>query len=266
MIIFKSRRMKLKNLRFVLVLISLLSISSFSFGWGKVGHHIIVDVAKNYITKNVQDSVNKYLGDMSWEAASTWMDELRGNSQYDYMKQWHYINVEKGNLADSTIEKGNNVVKQLEIAINNLKNRSKLTKEEINLNIKVLFHLMGDLHQPLHVGYGKDRGGNDVKATFNGKLLSIHRIWDTDIIEYKKISADEIQKMIDKTSHRRVKKMTKGSIEQWFTQTRVYLDVVYSNTDVINEEYINKCYPIIENQLLLGGVRLGNVLNDIFRK
>jgi len=254
-----------KNLKFTLFVFFVLGLSTTSFGWGKVGHHIIVEIAKGYVSKDVQDSVNKYLGDMTWDAASTWMDELRGNAQYDYMKQWHYINIEKGNQYDTTIENGNNVVKQLEIAINNLKNRSKFTKEEINLNIKVLFHLMGDLHQPLHVGYGIDRGGNSIKLTFNGKQLSLHRVWDTDIIEYKKLTVEGIQGMIDKTSHRKIRKMVKGNPVFWLNQSRTTLDVVYSYTDVISEDYINKSYPIIENLLMEGGLRLGNVLNEIFK-
>lgn len=256
--------MRTKILRFALVSFLIFNITSFSYGWGKVGHHIIVEVAKNYISKNVQDSVTKYLGDMTWESASTWMDELRGDSKYDFMKKWHYINVDKGNQYDTTIEHGNNVVKQLEIAINNLKNKSRLTKEEINLNIKVLFHLMGDLHQPMHVGYGNDRGGNEIKLTFNGKQLSLHRIWDTDIIESKK-TTDDVLGLLSKTSHRKIKKMVKGDAVQWFNQTRETLNVAYSYTDVIGEDYINRCYPAVENQLLMGGVRLGNILNEIFK-
>ena len=257
--------MKTKILRFALALALILNTISFSYGWGKVGHHIIVDVAKSYVGKNVQDSVTKYLGDMTWESASTWMDELRGDSKYDFMKQWHYVNIEKGNHYDTTLENGNNIVKQLGIAINNLKNKSKLSKEEINLNIKVLFHLMGDLHQPLHVGYGSDRGGNEVKVTYKEKTFSLHRIWDTDIIESKKNSEEDVQGLLSKTSKRKLKKMAKGDIVQWLNQTRGLLDVVYINPVVISDDYINKNYPIVENQLLLGGVRLGSILNEVFK-
>ncbi len=257
--------MKTKIFRFALILVLLLSISSFSYGWGKVGHQIIVDVAKSYVSKSVQDSVSKYLGDMTWESASTWMDELRGNSEYDYMKKWHYINIEKGNQYDTTIENGNNVVKQLEIAINNLKNKSKLTKEEINLNIKVLFHLMGDLHQPLHVGYGNDRGGNEVKVSYKEKIFSLHRIWDTDIIESKKNTSEDVLSLLSKTPKRKIKKMVKGDIVQWLSQSRELLNDVYSYTDVLSNDYINKNYPVVENQLLIGGVRLGKILNDVFK-
>lgn len=257
--------MRIKNLRFGLVLVLLFNINSFSYGWGKTGHHIIVDVAKRSVSKSVQDSVSKYLGDITWDAASTWMDELRSDTKFDYMKKWHYVNMEKGIQYDTAIENGNNIVRQLEIAISNLKNRSKLTKEEVNINIKVLFHLMGDLHQPLHVGYGKDRGGNDIKLTYMGKQFNLHRIWDTDIIEYKKTTADDIQSIQSKLSRRKIRRMDKGDILQWLNQTRETLTVAYSYTDVIGDEYMAKCYPIVEDQLLKGGERLGKVLNEIFR-
>lgn len=257
--------MKNQILRLSLIIAFVFSTTFFTYGWGKVGHHIIVDVAKNYVNKNVQDSVSKYFGEMTWESASTWMDEQRKDSQYNYMKQWHYINIEKGNQYDTSIEHGDNVVMQLGLAINNLKNRSNLTKEEINLNLKVLFHLMGDLHNPLHVGYGVDRGGNDIKLTYTGKTFNLHRIWDTDIVEYKKNTAEIVQFYLAKTSHRKIRKMAKGDIIQWLNQTRESLTVVYSYSDLINDDYMDRSYPIVEKQLAMGGVRLGKVLNEIFK-
>jgi hypothetical protein len=256
----------MKKLKFTLIFILLFKIASFSYGWGAVGHKIVADVAKSYVGKNIQDSVNKYLGDMSWESASTWMDEQRGNSKYDFMKEWHYLDLEKGQKYDSTNAKGNNVILQLQKAINNLMNRKKLTNEEINFNLKVLFHLMGDSHQPLHVGYGVDKGGNTIKVTFNGKSANLHHIWDSDIIEYKNITYNSIEGLLSKLSKRRIKKITDGDIIKWFENTRKYLDSVYSYTDVISEDYINKSASIIETQLLDAGVRLGSTLNIIFKK
>lgn len=61
----------MKYLKLTLIIIFLLKITSLSYGWGRVGHNIIVEIAKNYIPKNIQDSVNNYLGEMSWESAST---------------------------------------------------------------------------------------------------------------------------------------------------------------------------------------------------
>jgi hypothetical protein len=45
-----------------------------------------------------------------------------------------------------------------------------------------LIHVIGDVHQPLHCGYGYDKGGNDVKVTFFGKQTELHAVWDSGMI------------------------------------------------------------------------------------
>lgn len=254
----------MRKIKFLLTIALLLRIITFSYAWGKEGHHIIAEIAKSQISKSVQDSVDKYLNGMSWESASTWMDDIRNNPQYNYTHVWHYLDMEKGVQYSDTIANGNNVVKQLQVAIEHLKNRAKLSKEDINFNLKVLFHLMGDFHQPLHVGYGVDRGGNDIKVTFGDKKTNLHHIWDTDIIVYKNIALTNVQDILSKTSAQRLKKITDSNVIEWMNQTRKLLDAVYSYTDPIPDNYVDKSATIIEYQLLFAGVRLGKTLNDIF--
>ncbi len=254
----------MKIIKLLLTISLLFSIITCSFGWGKEGHHIVAEIAKSQVSKSVQDSVDKYLGDMSWESASTWMDDIRGLKQYNYTRMWHYLNMEKGVQYNDTIANGNNVVKQLQVAIDNLKNRTKLSKKDITFNLKVLFHLMGDFHQPLHVAYGVDRGGNEIKITFGDKKRNLHHIWDSDIIAYKNISLQVVQDILKKIPANKLKIITDASIIECLNQTRKLLDAVYSYTNPINDYYTDKCATIIEYQLLYAGVRLGKELNDIF--
>jgi hypothetical protein len=257
----------LQRLRLTFLIALLSSISIASFGWGRTGHHIVIDVAQSIASNSTLDSITKYLADETWQAASTWMDELRGNSQFDYMRKWHYINLEPTQAYSPTIENGDNVVTQLDAAIRNLKNRRNLSPDQVKLNLKVLFHLAGDLHNPLHVGYGTDRGGNDVKVIFNDKTFSLHRIWDTEIIESQPTTRSDIMDRLQKTKKRKLKRLAKGSAPTWFLDSRAALPVVYSLTsDTITTPYLEQGYPVAENLLFLGGVRLGVTLNEIFRK
>lgn len=245
-----------------LILIVLFSlISFFSFGWGEVGHHIIAQIAKVHVSKNIQDSVNKYLGAMSWESASTWMDDMRRNPEYAYFKTWHYINIEKDMPYDSTKTETDNVYVQLQTAINNLKNKKNLSPEQITYNLKILFHLIGDFHQPLHVGYGVDRGGNEIKVYFLGKRTNLHAIWDTDIIEHTNISFDEVNALSEKKIY---KKMGEFNLMQWMTQTRKMLVAVYNFSNPIESKYIEDSKSIIKHQLLLAGLRLAQILTITF--
>jgi hypothetical protein len=257
----------IQRLRFVILLVLLSANSIATFGWGRTGHHIVVDVAQNIVNKRTLDSIAKYLTDETWQAASTWMDELRGQSQFDYMRKWHYINLEPNEAYSPTIENGDNVVTQLDAAIRNLKTRRNLTPEQVKLNLKVLFHLMGDLHNPLHVGYGNDRGGNDVKVIYNDKTFSLHRIWDTEIVETQTNAKGDVMDRLQHTKKRKLKRLARGSAQNWFLNSRAALPVVYSlSSDTITTPYLEQGYPVAQNLLFLGGVRLGITLNDIFRK
>ena len=254
-----------RNIRIALVAVLLFRAVSVTYAWGELGHNIVAEVAKKYLSESVQDSVKKYLGHMSWEAASNWMDDVRGSKNYGYTSSWHYLNLENGQKYDSTIDGGNNIVNQLQIAIRNLMNKKTLTKEDISFNIKVLFHLMGDFHMPLHVGMGSDRGGNDIIVNFLGKQTSLHHIWDSNIIQYKNISFKDIEKLLSTYSTDSIQKITSGTVIEWLSKTRKQLSMVYSYTPVISEDYITKSYPIIESQLLMAGVRLGSILENVFK-
>lgn len=251
-------------MRFLIVLLLFLRISFLSFGWGETGHHIIAEIAKEKLNQNIIDSVNKYLGDITWESASTWMDDMRRDPGYQFMKKWHYVNIEEGKQYDSIEAGKDNVVYQLQNAINNLKNRSKLTKDEINFNLKVLFHLIGDFHQPLHVGYAEDRGGNEIKLTFNGKKTNLHRLWDDELIENQKINFITIKQLLNRKINKSYAKMQKINVIEWLNQSRKLLTAVYNYSNPIEEKYITDSENIIEHQLMLAGLRLSLILNTVF--
>jgi hypothetical protein len=126
---------------------------------------------------------------------------------------------------------------------------------------------MGDLHNPLHAGYGFDRGGNDTKVVFNGRSFNLHRIWDAEIIETNDNFKDNISTKLKDTKRRELKRIAKGSASVWFIDAREALPTVYAlSSDTITTEYLEQGHPVAENLLFLAGVRLGYTLNDIFRK
>src|SRR5665213_3099622 len=81
----------------VMVFLVIISVSiPHAFAWGKTGHYLIADIAESIMKESVKENVQKYLGDMSFKQAADWMDEMRSEHQDDYMKPWHYIDLEKG--------------------------------------------------------------------------------------------------------------------------------------------------------------------------
>lgn len=57
---------------------------------------MIASIAYQIMDKSVRDSVYKYLDGVTIEDASLWMDEVRKDHAYDYLKPMHYINIDEG--------------------------------------------------------------------------------------------------------------------------------------------------------------------------
>ncbi len=131
----------MKKLKVAGLFFGLIFITSNAFAWGPTGHQILAEIAKQYLTKNVKDSVDKYLNGLSFEETANWMDEIKKDHQHDNMNVWHYINIEK----DKTYVKTNdeNIVNELQRAISQLNNKKQLTKDEINLDLKLVFSFNG---------------------------------------------------------------------------------------------------------------------------
>ncbi len=105
---------KMKAIKYIVFSFLILVVSNV-YAWGPDGHKMVAEVAKKYLDKGVQDSVQKYLGSMTFEEASVWMDEIKKDHSYDYMKSWHYINIDKDKTYVKTTEP--NVVDELEKSI-----------------------------------------------------------------------------------------------------------------------------------------------------
>ena len=169
--------MKIIKLNFLLFLFLLNSHNSSA--WGSKGHGIVADIAFAYLDADTKKVVLQYLDGMTIQEASTWMDNIKDDHSYDYMKPHHYVNFEKGEKVVNN--PGANIISVLSMTINQLKSNKNLSKEEIKQKICIIIHLIGDLHQPLHVGYGDDKGGNQMQINFNGSGTNLHSFFDSGI-------------------------------------------------------------------------------------
>lgn len=248
----------------IIIFIGLFVKSTLCFSWGAKGHKIVAEIAYNFLDKNIQDSVQKYLGGMSFKDAALWMDVVSNDKYYAYLKPLHSITIEK----DKTYVKfdNENIVSEIEFSIEQLKNKNKNSKEDIKMALKLLFHLIADLHQPLHVGYAEDKSGNLVRIQFDGKETNIHHVWDFDIIESKSITSENCIKIIKSYSSKEIDGIQKIDVVAWMNYTRIHLYDVYGfKNTIIDEAYINKNTFIIEKQLALAGLRLASILNMAFK-
>lgn len=70
-----------------------------------------------------------------------------------------------------------------------LKNTSKSNEDRV-FALMALGHWLGDIHQPLHISFADDRGGNGIDAKLRGKcgtsdyrVENLHGVWDNCLLE-----------------------------------------------------------------------------------
>lgn len=235
--------------------------------WGPTGHRVTGYIAEKYLTKKAKKAVRQILGGHSLAMVSTWMDEVRSDSTYDYMADWHWVTIPDGQTYEQAEKnpKGD-IIMTLERIVAELKSK-KLSPYEEAERIKILVHLVGDIHQPLHVGRGDDRGGNDIRVMWFRADSNLHRVWDSDMIDDTRLSYTELAESLLLPSDSLRKVWQKASVRDWAYESMGYRNQVYDiGNKRLGYSYSYKYFHIVQKRLLQAGVRLAGILNEIYGK
>ncbi|HEX8460105.1 MAG TPA: S1/P1 nuclease [Segetibacter sp.] len=243
-----------------------------SMAWGMLGHRIVGEIANSYLTSKASREIKKILGNESIAIASNWPDFIKSDSNFKYLNAWHYLDVEKGvanaNMAavfnkDTTI----NAYNRLNFLVAQLKDK-KLPQDQKLMYLRLVIHIVGDLHQPFHVSGEGDRGGNDIKVLWFNDPSNIHTVWDSQLIEYQQLSYTEYTKVINFTTADQRAKWQSAPVTDWLTESYnlslVLHDELKQPNQKLSYQYNFKHVDTLNEQLLKGGVRLAGLLNEIF--
>lgn len=234
--------------------------------WGQTGHRIVGDIATDYLNAEAREAVDRVLGPTSLAIASTWMDKIRSDPDYDHTHDWHWVTIPDGMTYEETEKNPNgDLINTLRTLINELKSGSLTTGEERE-NLKMLIHLVGDIHQPLHVGTGEDQGGNDTEVEWFYEESNLHRVWDSEMIDDTKLSYTEFSTAINHPTETQIEKWQDSDVLDWAYEAMELRDQVYDLPDdrQLGYEYEYENRDLLDRQLLKAGVRLAGVLNEIY--
>ncbi|MFY0651251.1 MAG: S1/P1 nuclease [Cyclobacteriaceae bacterium] len=248
----------------ILVFISLV-LPQTSSGWGKTGHRVVGQIAYNHMTKKARKNIQKFLGNESLANAGNWMDFIRSDKDYDHQTPWHYCTIPDSlTYEEAGAPEEGDVIIALEKIIGELK--SKNFSENELWAIRCLAHLIADIHQPLHVGNGKDRGGNDLKLKYMYQNSNLHRVWDSGMIDHQQLSFTEYTATIDFATPSQVEQWQKVGVREWALESKSYREQVY---EIPEDKFLTYKYTFdnietVNLRLLQAGIRLAGILNDIY--
>jgi len=203
-----------------------------AFGWGDKGHKTVGQIAQLHLANtNTLTRIRQILRQNETLASiATWADKVKTESNFKPQathpdpdtqaffrnmanqnnRRWHFVNLalDCESYDDCRdFQKPTDIVKIINMCITKLRggNVPQLTPRNA---LRMLVHLVGDIHQPLHVGVGfinvdgandtilietdptkilandfiNDMGGN--KLVIRGEESdNLHSFWDTDLVE-----------------------------------------------------------------------------------
>ena len=303
--------MKLFRLLFLFVL-----APSFCFSWNDSGHMTAGAVAYYYLKQNNPAVLQKVLVSLQqhpwytskWSdkmagltaeqkdvalfmLASTWPDEARKDSLYGGPERakWHYINYpvstgEDNLLIPSVIPTPNAEGKLAELETS-LKGQADSKEKAVNLCW--LFHIVEDIHQPLHTVAlfdarhpEGDKGGNDTYIVLSDstKAVRLHGYWDglvpgtfsnipqkaQELLKDKKYKESKLKEI---KAHQKVTDWTKlEGID--LARTTVYNNVSINGTQAtptrVDKDYIAAAKTLGEKRVVISGIRLAKKLAGIY--
>jgi hypothetical protein len=243
-----------------------------SMGWGMLGHRIVGEIADSYLTLKAKAEIQKILGNESVAISSNWADFIKSDTSFRYLNTWHYADFKKGLSYDEMKkELAKDTARDAYTAITFLTKELKkknLSLDKKRMYLRLLIHIVGDVHQPLHVSPEGSSGGNDIKLSWFNAPSNLHRVWDEQLIEYQELSYTEYVKAINHTTAAQRKAWQKQPVSQWLYDSYVIAQQLHNE---INDQNSKLSYrynfdhiDILNQQLVKGGVHLAGLLNEIF--
>ncbi|MEW6992187.1 S1/P1 nuclease [Colwelliaceae bacterium 6441] len=190
--------MMILRLLLFISIFSLVLLTKPAFALGKLGHQLVCQLAYEQLPLKKQQKLDQLLAALpiktierinqynrqakttkiTFSASCNWADAIKKDDRFNRFKPWHYINVHREHLKipEQTCKKGC-ITAAIEYHLAKLSNDTHLTNKVQALMF--LGHWLGDIHQPLHVSYASDYGGNKNKVTpLVGQCDNLHWYWD----------------------------------------------------------------------------------------
>jgi hypothetical protein len=257
-----------------------IAVTSDALAWGTEGHHIVAEIAEQYLEPAAVRQVRELLAlenATTLTEVSAWADAIR--SQRRETARWHFVNIPihppggmpQGYDAAHDCPRDDCVVGAIERFTAVLHDKDAPARDRLEA-LKFVVHFVADLHQPLHASNDGDRGGNTVAVILNERETSLHAVWDWGILA-PAVGGDErvyALKLTHAITSAERDLWSAGGTVAWATESyQIAQRLIYAEwphgPGALPDDYVAKALPLVNAQLEKAGVRLAAVLNAALR-
>jgi hypothetical protein len=242
-----------------------------SKAWGLLGHRIVGEIAESHLNTKTKAAIKKILGDESIAMAANWADFIRSDSTMKYLDTWHYVDFDKGldyNQMKEHLKTDTsvNAYTRLNFLIAELKKKN-LPQDKKLFYLRMLIHIVGDIHQPLHASVHGDRGGNDIKVLWFNQPINLHSLWDTYFIESQQLSYTEYAHALNHVTPQQKTTLQRQPLSKWLFDSYSISSILQFElqpNQKLGYDYNFRYLKTLNEQLLKAGIHLAGLLNNIF--
>ena len=258
---------------FALCLSLLLLLALPAHAWGPTGHRLVARLAEPQFAPATRAEVRRLLATErlhSLADVANWADELRERDPALGRRsaKWHSVNLGEHDcryVAARDCANGDCVVEAIGAQAAILADRARPDAERLQA-LKFVVHFVGDVHQPLHAGYARDRGGNTFQIHYRGKGSNLHAFWDGTLLNSRGIGEAAYLRRLRAAGTGKpasaVAYSPRAPVE-WAEQSCALVQQpgFYPPSARIGDEYAARQRPTAERQLQLAGARLAALLD-----
>jgi hypothetical protein len=271
--------------KLIALLLSVILIPAQLLAWGPKGHAIVADIASSRLSPAAKQNLRILLGDDSLASIASWADTVRKERDESY--DWHFVDIPKDALGfseerdcfrpqdkhkDALTDHHNCVVDRIE-SFQKVLGDEKASRADRLEALKWIVHFVGDLHQPLHA-IDEARGGNEIKLPVFGSAkcgdydCNLHWTWDTLLLEHTGYSEEEyVGRLNTLIAQKHLEGKAGGTPVDWANESHLEArHIIEAKPAAVDEAYYQTNIELVNEKLVLAGLRLAKLLNDTMGK
>ena len=312
--------MRYLSFALTLAILILFLLPSPAFAWNGAGHMVTGAIAYNELQKNDPQALARVISilkehpafDASWSSqierisdsdpdpnqvlfmlAARWSDDIRGDANFD-RPEWHYINypykpaLQPDSVSIKNPPDAENIINAFQENLSIVRSSSNDSEQAVALCW--LFHLVGDVHQPLHTTAlftteypDGDRGGTRfyIRARQNAQPISLHWFWDDLILGSKRFRTVRNRstelRLSPSYSRNALSELSETQFDNWAKPEsfEIAKEFAYRNgtisgspdkdsAKVLPVDYASSVKKVAERRAVLAGYRIADLLQQSF--